>query len=171
MNRALSGVSAGRLVVSPRLSRLELGAVYSITFSRETSVALRGQLDVSLDVRHAVRIISPSDQPDSYGLETVVYAYHLESYDRREMISFHWNRPATPPERSYPHLHIGSIVATGSPILPDRFHKLHIPSGPLTLATVVTFAIEELGVEVLPGRDRDAMLREIADLDSNLRAW
>ncbi len=34
--------------------------------------------------------------------------------------------------------------------MPDTFSKLHIPTGPVSLAAIVRFAIEELGVTPIP---------------------
>jgi hypothetical protein len=118
-------------------------------------------------VRQAVQVRAPSEQEGLYEIVTVAYQYNLKSPDGREVISFHWNRLAVPPERPYPHIHIGSVVAAGSPILPDRFNKIHIPSGPISLASVVGFAIEELSVDVLPGRNRTQVLQELAHLEAD----
>lgn len=67
------------------------------------------------------------------------------------------------PQRRLPHLHVGSLVASASLFRGADFHKLHVPTGVLTLEAVLLFAVEELGVEPAQGRDRAAeidLLRE-----------
>ncbi len=73
---------------------------------------------------------------------TVGYYYQFLGEDSAELIRFEWH-----PERGtagYPHLHIHGRSADR--IITDR---THIPSGRVSLASVVRFAIEELGVRPL----------------------
>lgn len=46
--------------------------------------------------------------------------------------------------------------------MPERFHKLHIPTGSISVEEIVRFAIEELAVEVRPGFDRATVPNELS---------
>jgi hypothetical protein len=171
VNRALNGIAAGRLAVSQRSTDVETTRLCFVGLDQGRSVSLRGPLEISLAVRQALQIVPTNNPLGLHNVEMVAYQYHVEMAVGRELISFHWNRRAVPPEPSSPHIHLGSVVSAGSAVLPDRFDKLHIPGGPVSLAAVVRFAITELDVEPLPGRGRAGLLRELEDLDLHLRGW
>lgn len=82
-----------------------------------------------------------------------------------ELLTFQWTPNAPPPERRYPHLHVGSLVTSGSRFRPGDFNKLHIPTGRLPLEAVLLFAIEELSVEPARGRDREVVVELLRAAD------
>lgn len=90
--------------------------------------------------------ILPPDGP--HRVHTLEYWYQFSLDDERELFAFHWTPETTVAgQRSYPHLHIGTaVLATDPPILPGQLHKRHIPTGRVTVESIVRFAIEELGV-------------------------
>ena len=71
-----------------------------------------------------------------------MYHYHLLYEDGTELIRFEWH-PYGALVR-YPHVHVHGLDADR--VITDR---THIPSGRVSLASVVRFAIEELGVRPL----------------------
>ena len=78
-----------------------------------------------------------------------------------------WHPSSAHPEfHQHPHLHIGAeLVRPGLQIAPKDVHKVHVPTGYVTLPMFVRMLIEEFGVEPLRD-DWDARLRE---LESELR--
>lgn len=67
-------------------------------------------------------------------------------------------------------MHVGSLVTTGSRFRRKDFNRLHIPTGPVSLAAVLLFAVEELGVEPSPGRSRDDVLATLREGVRAIRA-
>ena len=131
-------------------------------------IRLAGPYPLSLHARLWCRIVISDDEPTSVSVAIVGYFYRIATTSDREVIAFHWNPMATPPQRTYPHLHIGSLVSSGSLFLPDRFNKLHIPAGPLSLQQVLRFAIEELDVRPPHGRTQQEALAILAQGDDEV---
>lgn len=85
-------------------------------------------------------------------------AYRIEI--GRGAISYHWH-PLGPSRVATPHLHVKASrdMAPGA----TAVEKLHFPTGPVSLAAIVRFLIEEVGVQ--PNRadwDRVLAAAEIA---------
>jgi len=126
-------------------------------------VSLRGPDDVQLGIHYVVRLDS-WPLPNVLDARVIAYAYRLSlvsAHQQREIIGFHWTPSAPPPQRRHSHLHVGSLVTSGSPFHGGDFNKLHIPTGPLSMEAVLLFAVEELGVEPAPGRDRETVIDQL----------
>lgn len=148
MNEALGCVTPGRMTVSG-LGKAEVEGTYGLVLNRGDPVRLKAESPISLSVGRTVRIASINgSRRGPFEVQTVAYWYQYATTDNREILAFHWT-PETHRlgERRYPHLHVGSVIlADRTPILPGRFNKAHIPTGPVSLAAVIRFGIEELGV-------------------------
>lgn len=72
----------------------------------------------------------------------VLIAYRINVGDGA--FSYHWH-PIGPSRVSTPHLHVKASrqMAPGAAAV----EKLHFPTGPVSLAAIVRFLIEEVGVE------------------------
>jgi len=92
-------------------------------------------------------------------VHTREYWYQFSLEDDRELFAFHWTPKTTDArQRRYPHLHVGSpLLAAEPPILPGQLHKLHLPTGRVSVESIVRFAIEELGVTPLIESWRDVL--------------
>jgi hypothetical protein len=151
LHEALGCITARRLSV-PAGSTIKVGPVYSIVLNRGDPVPLRGVAPIALFVGQRFRIGEIGALGRAlFDVDTVEYAYQLLTREGRDVLAFHWTPGAAPRgERAFPHLHIGSaMLAATAPVLPDRFNKLHVPTGRIALEDAIRFAIEELGV---PGR-------------------
>lgn len=84
---------------------------------------------------------------------TAGYSYQFYDPDGSELIAWHWH-PAKPELPRFPHLH-ATIQAGGLQI--ERKH--HVPTGFVSAAAVIRFAIVELGVRPLRS-DWDSVLEE-----------
>jgi hypothetical protein len=83
-----------------------------------------------------------------FRIHTREYWYRFELDDDVELLAFHWT-PETQnsQEKRYPHLHVGAaLLVETTPILPGVLHKRHIPTGRVSIESIIRFAIEELGV-------------------------
>lgn len=98
-------------------------------------------------------------------VSTRKYMYHLVTDDHAEVLLFHWH-PGTSTQPG-PHLHLGS-----SQLLPTAVVGSggHIPSGRLSLETVVIYLIAEQGV--VPRRsDWEKVLAENNAKFERWRTW
>jgi hypothetical protein len=117
---------------------------------------LQGSIALLLDVSQHFRVVTV-DAPRSIRVEVISYVYAIMTRDRVELVSYQWH-PHGEGDTDLPHVHIGpamsrhdSVVRTG------EAHKIHLPTGEVSLADVLRLAITELEVE--PRReDWDAIL-------------
>lgn len=146
LNEALSCVTAGRLTV-PRGPRLEGDLEYSIVLNRGQPVDLRGDHRLRFSALQNFVIIK-TDYPQSgpYNVRTTEYVYQIATRDQDELLAYHWTPEAPIDFRLYPHFHIGLVsIAKDAPI--PHFHKLHLPTGRVSLEGVIRLLIDDLGVQ------------------------
>jgi hypothetical protein len=79
------------------------------------------------------------------------YWYRLTTASGSEILAWHWTPDIIDPaQRRWPHLHVGhAALGGGGTYLPGSFGRLHVPTAQVPFASVVRFAIEELGVAPL----------------------
>ncbi len=82
-------------------------------------------------------------------VSTLAYNYELDDGDGRELISWHWH-PGQPSGNPYMHLHVAG--ATLGP-------RVHVPTGRVSIESIIRMLITDLGVPPAGGRDRDTCLR------------
>lgn len=190
MNQALFCVTAGgRLFTSGDRRNLQVGEEYGVLLAgggaaaddREDGepIRLNSAARLWLGVAHTFVVKNDGPERTPYRISSIAYSYFF--YDevdhrRQEVIAFQWNKNAHPPERSYPHLHVNSVITNGSPFgprspfRPDKFHDLHIPTGRLSLEAVIMFAIEELKVETADNRTIATVLSLLREGDRRFHA-
>lgn len=115
---------------------------------------------ILLVVLQGFRIVATND-PDRgpFKVTTTEYFYRLTTPDESEIVAFHWTpETVNPREVAYPHLHAGpAITRADSAIAAKRAHKLHIPTGRVSIEAVIRFAIDELGAEPATNRWRSVL--------------
>jgi len=152
LRSALNCVTQERLTAS-RQHTYEVGTIYSVLLNDLNPVRLRtaaGILPVYMSVGQQVRIIKteePADPRGPYKIQIVEYFYDLRSDDHTELLTFHWTPEAEGDGVvTFPHLHAGSaIIAQDAPIRPRDFHKIHIPTGRVSVEAIIRLAITEFG--------------------------
>lgn len=165
-NEALNCLAAGRLVALPGRP-LRVPTTFDVQLGGTTSddlqlVPLRGDEALLLDVQQKLLVGSMQEYESSPLVIAYTYRLLLRTDERRsEVVAFHWTPDSPPPQPRHPHLHVGSLVTSGSPFRGGDFNKLHIPTGPLSLEAILLFAVEELGVEPARGRDRAAVIDQL----------
>jgi hypothetical protein len=85
------------------------------------------------------------DVPLAFELAGYIYTLLNASID--EIVAYHWHHQ-TREGLAFPHLHIGpAALGRDAVVLPGEFHKVHFPTGQVTLSDFVRLAITEFGVE------------------------
>jgi hypothetical protein len=80
------------------------------------------------------------------GISVVGYGYTLLHDSGAEIVSYQWH-PRTPESVPFPHVHFGpASVRPDSAVRPGDLHKVHFPTGYVSLEEVIRLAIVEFGV-------------------------
>lgn len=95
----------------------------------------------------------PDEQaPSTWRIETRSYQISLLDRNGREVLAWHWQPGLEFAGPDHPHLHVSAAVgfpnALGESAKVD-LDKLHLPTGPVSLADVVRMLVEEFGVQPL----------------------
>ena len=167
IQQQLNYIAVGRLTFGRSTNGQRAAAVQGIAFNDGNTVPLLtpGISAISLSTSLWIRTIEHPGERNPFSCEVVTYWHAFESNPGKEIIAFHWAPEAGGLSRTYPHLHIGHMVAGDGAFMPERFHKMHIPTGFISVAAVVRFAIEELGASVRPEFDRAAVLAKLSSQD------
>jgi len=149
LERALGCISPKRLdLVTP--VKFQLDTEYPLVLNNNDPVLLRGQEDVHFSAGQRFRIVEDREiEHGPYRVHTVEYWYQIDRPEGSEVLTYHWKPESdrTPLERE-PHLHIGSpVVAHDAPLLRKTFSKLHIPTGRVSIESIVRFLISEIEVQ------------------------
>lgn len=118
------------------------------------TVWLNGGVPVVLDNRVMLRIVyaldtSTTANPETGDQQLMVagYDYTLMLRSGQEIVAYQWH-PAVPNGVVVPHVHFGPASARpDSTVRPGELHKVHFPTGIVSLTEVIRLAIEEFHVE------------------------
>jgi hypothetical protein len=104
------------------------------------------------------------DDPDRgpWKVRTRGYWYHVVSDAKTEVLLFHWHPDGKSTEQG-PHLHIGSSQLTREAVIS---HKDHLPTGRVSLESVIRLVIANYGVVPLRS-DWQERLAEVSDGSSS----
>jgi hypothetical protein len=156
LQAALNCIVVERLTV-PGVSPHEIDFPYTVTLHRGHPVNLRGPHRLSLVVSQSFRIVEAEGDRGPYRVQTISYFYEVATRAGDEVLVYHWT-PETEEGRNYGHLHVGrSCIAEASPLPHDRFHRLHIPTGRVSLESILRFLIEDLEVPSRKENWRDVL--------------
>lgn len=163
---ALGYIAAGRLVYVGARKGILVGEAQRVLLNGGAAVALKS-LDerISLRAGFRVRVVQMLDRHRSFACETVEYNYTFEQPSGLEILAFHWTPEGDRGFRTFPHLHIGPAISRGSELFASRIHRLHVPTGVLSTASIVRFAIEELDVQPASSADPATVLQALARLE------
>lgn len=149
---AIRCIAHGSLITS-QVRRYRVNEVNVLILNSSDPVPLRSSPAIFLSAGQRFRIVEDEIIDDGpYRVHTVEYWYLFALDDDREMLTFHWTPEVQPKsgQKTYPHIHVGeALLAPDTPIFPTTFHKKHVPSGRVSVESIVRFAIEELGVSPL----------------------
>ena len=160
IQEALNFIAVGRLTLGKDARGIRPGTAEIVTLNDGDPATLLSPLAGPLLLTVSLRVMAHKIDVgrDSYHCQVVGYWYTLYTADEREVIAYHWTPEVSGNQRAFPHLHVGSVVAASSRVAGNTFNKLHIPTGVVSVAAFVRFAVEELGVEARSGLDRGAVL-------------
>lgn len=149
LERALGCISAKRLVLAEP-TKFQLNADYPLVLNNNDPVLLRGEVNVYLSAGQRFRIVEDKEvKQGPYRVHTVEYWYQIDCPKDTEIFTYHWKPESTttPLERE-PHIHLGSsVVANDVVLMRKQFSKLHIPTGRVSIESVVRFLIGEIKVQ------------------------
>jgi|GEM_PF-3584045 len=153
MREALQCITQERLILADRSMRLMAGNVYPIDIGLDDPVPLRvepGYPSIGITIAQSIRIEetgSPIRQA-RFAVNVIRYFYALTTAEGNEILAFHWSpQDSDPDKRPYPHLHVGAVNLDPNGIIrPGTFHKMHIPTGHISIEAVIRLAVTELSV-------------------------
>lgn len=143
-----SVVSAQRLLVYPDGPRSHVVRFAGPARLRAFGPLHGSSLSVFVSIELNPRSRSLSDQ------RVTIRGYLVAVLDRngREVLAWHWQPGLEFAGPDHPHLHVSAAVgfpnALGESAKVD-LDKLHLPTGPVSLADVVRMLVEEFGVQPL----------------------
>jgi hypothetical protein len=152
LREALGCITHQRLTLPLRTS-LTVNASYAVTLGGMDPVRLGGAVPVLLRFGQQVRIrsVDPNDPRGPCEVHLTQYLYAFSTADDREVLAFHWTPEAR--ERgavTTPHLHIGPALTAGQTVIrPGDLHKVHVPTGLVSIEAVIRLALTEFGVRPL----------------------
>ena len=116
-----------------------------------------------LEVSHHYRVVPSDDERGPWRVMTAGWIYELAD-NRDELIAaFHWH-PGGSGRVTRPHVHVYGDHDTVD------LHKLHLPTGRVSIESVVRFVIEDL--DVVPRRsDWERVLDRHEDAFRQRRSW
>jgi hypothetical protein len=128
-----------------------------LTFDEEAK--LSGPWTMAMAI--AYRAIEIQGNRGPWKISTAKYRYELFA-DNKSIVAYDWH-PGR--ERDAPHLHVDCGIKS-----PYFHHKVHLPTGRVSLEEVLRMAIEDLDVK--PRRsDWDAVLRRTQARYEKFRTW
>src|SRR6478609_3854769 len=131
--------------------RLEPGANITIALGHPDPDLLRPRSHVSFTAIESIRVERRESNSSHYISSIHRYSYRISFEDGiGEALAFHWEETTDDGGVTYPHLHLGRWFHPRSSLTEIQdIHKLHIPTSAVSLAMIIRFLIEELGVEPL----------------------
>lgn len=104
--------------------------------------------DLLLDAFFVLDITDRDDRRGSgYNSSVVGYRYTVLRTPGIEVVAYHWH-PESAEGSAVPHVHFGPASARpDSAIRPGELHKVHFPTGIVSLENVIRLAIDEFRVE------------------------
>jgi hypothetical protein len=106
-------------------------------------VSLQGQFRLAFSFLHSYNLSRTGEHGSGWHVSSRNYFYQVHDQPGLELIAFHWH-PGRPGQPAFPHLHIAGSdgsVAIG--------RTNHVPTGRVSLESVVRFLITELDVRPL----------------------
>lgn len=116
---------------------------------RGAPLQLYGASRLEISIFHSYTFEPTAGERRSVTIRSRDYAYQILVRDGPELIAVHWH-PGREDQPDFPHVQI-----TGQAGMVSIQKRHHIPTGRVSLESVIRFAIEELGVRPLrPDWDR-----------------
>lgn len=94
---------------------------------------------VRLSVVHSYRVVPAGASGSRWEAKTSGWVYDLADSRDQPIVAFHWH-PENSGRVTRPHIHVSGVHET------VELRKLHFPTGQVSLAAVLRFAIEDLNV-------------------------
>lgn len=143
MQKAVSCVTAS--ILRPSKNGYKVAKEPHILTFSDDPVALRGEEDFALSVRHDYRIVRGEGLHGRWKVRTVGYYYELLNTSDvampKEVLSYHWHPESRSP-LLFPHMHIGS----GSGVTVEGITKPHYETPRVSLEEFLWMLVKDFGV-------------------------
>jgi hypothetical protein len=104
-------------------------------------------LQISVGTLAVTQSISASTENRLGTFHPRSYSHTLHDRHGMEIVAYHWHE-ATPNTPAFQHVHIGpALIGTDGMVRRGDAHKVHFPTGHVSLAEFVYLAISEFGIE------------------------
>lgn len=163
LRRFLGCITQQRLTINDR-SPLLINTPYAIALNEMNPVRLQGDVPLWLTVGQRFQLVSlGADVPrGKFTVHTLSYLYALSTTTGEELFAFHYT-DVSPGTVTFPHFHIGSaLLGATLPLRSGTLHKAHIPTGRVSIESVIRLLIVEFGITPIT-RDWEEMLRTAED--------
>lgn len=122
IQKALNYIAIGRLTFGQTPGKQLGDSVRSISLNDGNPVRLSTPRSspIFLSTSLWIRMREHPNRREPYSCEVVTYWHTLKSNNGAEIIAFHWTPGAGSRARLFPHIHIGSLVASGGNFMPER---------------------------------------------------
>jgi hypothetical protein len=130
-----------------------------MSFQGNEAVRLNSRHNLSLQVFHAFEV---SADHIGWRVRSRAYMYHVYAGEEREIIAFHWHPDRGPV--ALPHAHFKTLND------PFPMGKAHMPTGRVSLESVIRLLIDELAVEPMR-RDWRGVLAKTERAFIEQRSW
>jgi hypothetical protein len=143
------------------------GDQQTASFQDEFAILNRrnGQV-LKLELAHRYTVTEGDYERGPWKVSTVEYIYEVADESDEPIARFHWHSVSAQPgdEVRWPHVHVHGDRAALT------LHKLHLPTGRVSIESVVRFLIDDF--DVVPVRANwDAILREREEAFKRWRSW
>lgn len=115
---------------------------HSVALNRGHAAPLSGRVPLGLRVTQQYRVVEAMGIRRPWRTQTAAYSYAIDDAEGNELLAYHWH-PQARSAVTTPHLH----VRVGAEIAGVSIHKVHLPTGRISIEQVVLLAIEDLGVQ------------------------
>jgi hypothetical protein len=141
------------------------GGPYPATFQSDFAILdrARGRLPMQLELTHSYHVVASDGERGLWRVSTAGWIYKLADSRDELVAAFHWH-PESSGRVTRPHVHVhGHHDAVD-------LHRLHLPTGRVSIESVIRFAIEDL--DVVPRRsDWASVLDRHEEVFRRERSW
>jgi hypothetical protein len=142
---------------------------HTLTFGGREAARLGGPYDLKFRLIHNYRVVAAEGERGPWKVSTAGWWYTLTDGDQHELLAFHWH-PDDHGPITWPHLHLPGYLHLPGCDRPADLTKAHVPTGRVSIESVLRLAIDHFGAEPLPERIQ-TWRGTFADTERSFEQW